>query len=35
VVEIDGKKIGNGLPGARTLELLNLYLSEIKKEYVI
>ncbi len=35
VVEIDGKKIGNGLPGARTLELLNLYLSEIKKEYFI
>lgn len=35
IVEVDGHKIGSGAPGARTRELLNLYLSEIKKEYVI
>lgn len=35
IVEVDGQKIGSGAPGERTIELLNLYLSEIKKEYVI
>ncbi len=35
VVEIDAKKIGSGAPGKLTMELLQIYLDELRKDYHI